>query len=150
MPLDPPLDLPPEAVRAALAPLRHDFSVAIHAPGNAFAVGAIVRVAIGWRQGNVFLPIAHSTAIETPPDAPSPMLTEAFFAWSPEGRPARIAASSPAEAVAVITGRAVPGVSRSAGASSPRGREARRGGVSPDVFGDDAGEPQGSSEHAYA
>jgi tRNA G18 (ribose-2'-O)-methylase SpoU len=45
MPLDPPLDLPPEAVRAALAPLRHDFSVALFAPGNAFAVGAIVRVA---------------------------------------------------------------------------------------------------------
>src|ERR1700721_680415 len=44
MPLDPPLDLPPEAVRAALAPLGHDFTVAIHAPGNAFAVGAIVRV----------------------------------------------------------------------------------------------------------
>jgi tRNA G18 (ribose-2'-O)-methylase SpoU len=44
MPLDPPLDLPPDAVRAVLAPLRHDFSVAIHAPGNAFAVGAIVRV----------------------------------------------------------------------------------------------------------
>ena len=109
--------------------------------------GAIVRVAIGWRQGNVFLPIAHSTAIETPPDAPSPMLTEAFLAWSPEGPPARIAASTPAEAVAVMTGRAVPGVSRG---PSPRGREARLGGVSPDVFGDDAGEPQGSSEHAYA
>ena len=55
MPLDPPLDLPPEAVRAALAPLRHDFSVAIHAPGNAFAVGAIVRVAHNFLAREVIL-----------------------------------------------------------------------------------------------
>jgi tRNA G18 (ribose-2'-O)-methylase SpoU len=45
MPLDPPLDATPDEVRAALAPLRHPFSVAVHACGNAFAVGAIVRVA---------------------------------------------------------------------------------------------------------
>jgi tRNA G18 (ribose-2'-O)-methylase SpoU len=45
MPLVPPLDATPEEVRAALAPLRHPFSVAVHACGNAFAVGAIVRVA---------------------------------------------------------------------------------------------------------
>jgi tRNA G18 (ribose-2'-O)-methylase SpoU len=43
--LDPPLDLPPEAVRAALAPLRNDFSVALHSCQNPFAVGAIIRVA---------------------------------------------------------------------------------------------------------
>ena len=55
MPLDPPLDLPPEAVRAALAPLRHDFSVAIDAPGNAFAVGAIVRVAHNFLAREVIL-----------------------------------------------------------------------------------------------
>ena len=45
MPLDPPLDASPEEVRATLAPLRHDFSVALHAAENAFAVGAIIRVA---------------------------------------------------------------------------------------------------------
>jgi tRNA G18 (ribose-2'-O)-methylase SpoU len=40
-----PLDATPEAVREALAPLRHDFSVALWSCQNAFAVGAIVRVA---------------------------------------------------------------------------------------------------------
>jgi tRNA G18 (ribose-2'-O)-methylase SpoU len=45
MPLRAPLDATPEEVREALAPLRHPFSVAVHALGNAFAVGAIVRVA---------------------------------------------------------------------------------------------------------
>jgi tRNA G18 (ribose-2'-O)-methylase SpoU len=50
-----PLDLPADAVRDALAPLRHDFSVAIHAPGNAFAVGAILRVAHNFLAREVIL-----------------------------------------------------------------------------------------------
>lgn len=45
MALVPPLDATPDEVRALLAPLRNDVSVALHAPGNPFAVGAIVRVA---------------------------------------------------------------------------------------------------------
>ena len=45
MALDPPLAQSPDEVRALLAPLRSDFSVAVHQAGNAFAVGAIVRVA---------------------------------------------------------------------------------------------------------
>jgi tRNA G18 (ribose-2'-O)-methylase SpoU len=45
MPLWPPIDLPPETVRAALGPLRNDFSVALVSPGNAFAIGAVIRVA---------------------------------------------------------------------------------------------------------
>lgn len=45
MALFPPIDDPPEVVRAALAPLRNDLSVAVHSCGNAFAVGAIIRVA---------------------------------------------------------------------------------------------------------
>jgi tRNA G18 (ribose-2'-O)-methylase SpoU len=45
MPLEKPIDLPPEVVRHILAPLRNDFSVAVVCPGNAFAVGAIVRIA---------------------------------------------------------------------------------------------------------
>ena len=45
MALVPPIDESPEAVRAVLAPLRNDFSVAVHSCGNAFAVGAIIRVA---------------------------------------------------------------------------------------------------------
>jgi tRNA G18 (ribose-2'-O)-methylase SpoU len=43
--LTPPLDASPEEVKDALAPLRGDFSVAVYAAGNAFALGAIVRVA---------------------------------------------------------------------------------------------------------
>jgi tRNA G18 (ribose-2'-O)-methylase SpoU len=45
MGLFPPLDAAPDEVRALLAPLRNDFSVALHAADNAFAVGAIIRVA---------------------------------------------------------------------------------------------------------
>lgn len=45
MPLVPPIDAPPEDVRQLLKPLRGDFSVALHTAGNAFAVGAIIRVA---------------------------------------------------------------------------------------------------------
>jgi tRNA G18 (ribose-2'-O)-methylase SpoU len=43
--LVPPLDASPDEVKDALAPLRGDFSVAVYAVGNAFALGAIVRVA---------------------------------------------------------------------------------------------------------
>jgi tRNA G18 (ribose-2'-O)-methylase SpoU len=35
----------PEAVRAALRPLRNSFAVALMSPGNAFAIGAVIRVA---------------------------------------------------------------------------------------------------------
>ncbi|WP_394826523.1 TrmH family RNA methyltransferase [Pendulispora albinea] len=45
MALFPPLDASPEEVRDALRPLRNDFSVALHTAGNAFAVGAVIRVA---------------------------------------------------------------------------------------------------------
>src|SRR5262245_58486236 len=45
MALVPPLDASPVEVKETLRPLRHDFSVALHAADNAFAVGAIIRVA---------------------------------------------------------------------------------------------------------
>jgi tRNA G18 (ribose-2'-O)-methylase SpoU len=45
MALSPPLGATPDTVRAALAPLRNDFSVAVYNCQNAFAVGAIIRVA---------------------------------------------------------------------------------------------------------
>ncbi|MEO7093995.1 MAG: TrmH family RNA methyltransferase [Polyangiales bacterium] len=41
----PPLGYSPDEVRALLAPLRNDCSIAIYAAQNAFAVGAIIRVA---------------------------------------------------------------------------------------------------------
>jgi len=43
--LFPPLDADAEEVRATLAPLRNDFSIALHAAENAFAIGAVIRVA---------------------------------------------------------------------------------------------------------
>lgn len=45
MALVPPLGYSPEQVRALLEPLRNDFSVAVWNCQNAFAVGAIIRVA---------------------------------------------------------------------------------------------------------
>jgi Domain of unknown function (DUF4912)/Tetratricopeptide repeat len=46
--------------------------------------GSIVRVALGWKSGDAFLPIAHSPALETPPDSPSPLLAEVLVRWTPE------------------------------------------------------------------
>jgi tRNA G18 (ribose-2'-O)-methylase SpoU len=45
MAIEKPIESSAEAVRSALAPLRNDFSIAVFSPGNAFAVGAIIRVA---------------------------------------------------------------------------------------------------------
>ena len=45
MGLTTPLGADPGEVRAVLAPLRNDFTIALHAADNAFAVGAIIRVA---------------------------------------------------------------------------------------------------------
>jgi tRNA G18 (ribose-2'-O)-methylase SpoU len=55
MPLKPPLDAPPEIVRELLRPLRGDFSVALHTAGNAFAVGAVIRVAHNFLAREVIL-----------------------------------------------------------------------------------------------
>jgi tRNA G18 (ribose-2'-O)-methylase SpoU len=55
MALVPPLDAPPEQVREALRPLRNDFSVAVYACQNAFAVGAIIRVAHSFLAREIFV-----------------------------------------------------------------------------------------------
>src|SRR5579872_6070347 len=55
MALDPPIDLSAQQVREALAPLRNDFSVALTAPGNAFAIGAVIRVAHSYLAREVFV-----------------------------------------------------------------------------------------------
>jgi tRNA G18 (ribose-2'-O)-methylase SpoU len=55
MPLPSPLDATPEEVREALAPLRNDFSIALVAPGNAFAAGAIIRVAHSYLAREIFV-----------------------------------------------------------------------------------------------
>jgi tRNA G18 (ribose-2'-O)-methylase SpoU len=43
--LDPPLGYDPDEVKRLLLPLRRQFSIAVESAGNAFAVGAIIRVA---------------------------------------------------------------------------------------------------------
>lgn len=45
MALFPPIDADVETVREALRPLRNDFTVALYTAENAFAVGAVIRVA---------------------------------------------------------------------------------------------------------
>lgn len=55
MALVPPIDASPEEVRALLAPLRSDFSIALHAFGNAFAVGAVIRVAHSFLAREIFI-----------------------------------------------------------------------------------------------
>lgn len=53
--LDPPLEASPEEVREALAPLRHDFSIALTSPGNAFAIGAVIRTAHSFLAREIFV-----------------------------------------------------------------------------------------------
>ena len=55
MALVPPLDATPDVVRRLLAPLRNDFSVAIYNCQNAFAVGAIIRVAHSFLAREIFV-----------------------------------------------------------------------------------------------
>jgi tRNA G18 (ribose-2'-O)-methylase SpoU len=55
MPLETPLGMPAQRIREVLSPIRHDFSVALWAPGNAFAVGAVIRVAHSFLAREVFV-----------------------------------------------------------------------------------------------
>jgi hypothetical protein len=47
--------------------------------------GCVVRAAIGWKHGEAFLPIAHSPALDTPPDGPSPLVADVLVRWTPHG-----------------------------------------------------------------
>jgi tRNA G18 (ribose-2'-O)-methylase SpoU len=55
MALFPPLDASVESVRETLAPLRSDFSIAVVSAQNAFAVGAIIRVAHSFLAREIFI-----------------------------------------------------------------------------------------------
>jgi hypothetical protein len=48
-------------------------------------IGAVVRAAIGWRVGDVFVAIAHSPALETPPGEPSHASAEVMLRWTLRG-----------------------------------------------------------------
>jgi hypothetical protein len=47
--------------------------------------GAVVRVALGWKSGADFVPLAHSPALETPADGPSPLVADVLVRWTPQG-----------------------------------------------------------------
>jgi len=47
--------------------------------------GAVVRVALGWNSGGAFAAIAHSPALETPADGPSPLVADVLVRWTPRG-----------------------------------------------------------------
>jgi hypothetical protein len=51
--------------------------------------GCVVRAAIGWKAGegfaSTFASIAHSPALETPPDGPSPLVADVLVRWTPAG-----------------------------------------------------------------
>ncbi len=47
--------------------------------------GAVVRVALGWKSRDGFAPIAHSPALETPADGPSPLVADSLVRWTPRG-----------------------------------------------------------------
>ncbi len=55
MVLFPPVEQAPDEVRALLAPLRNDLSVAIYNHQNAFSVGAIIRVAHSFLVKEIFI-----------------------------------------------------------------------------------------------
>jgi len=67
--------------------------------------GCVVRAAIGYRDGTVFVALAHSPALETPPDAPSPLLSDTLVRWTPTGT-VRISGVDPdAQAIERALGR---------------------------------------------
>jgi hypothetical protein len=113
--------------------------------------GAVVRVAIGWRSADAFLPIAHSPALETPFDKPNRMPAYVWARWTPRG-PVAVA---PAEANAEwgVDARESAGTSN-AWWSKPRPANGTRGGAAKgthvwSAIGAAPVEgPQGSSEHA--
>jgi hypothetical protein len=79
--------------------------------------GCVVRAAIGWKQGDVFLPIAHSPALETPPGAPSPLVADVLVRWTPAG----VVRLSPDDRDADLVARALGRARREAAQSRQSG-----------------------------
>jgi hypothetical protein len=92
--------------------------------------GAVVRVAVGWRAGEVFQPFAHSDALETPHGEPSAIVADSLVRWTPKG-PTPLALDDPAAAPIV----------RALGLARARLARARR------AASRDAGSALGASEH---
>jgi Domain of unknown function (DUF4912) len=97
--------------------------------------GAVVRVAMGWRTGDVFLPVGHSPALETPYSGPGPMPAEVAVRWTREG----MVPVSPSDSDFGVIERAVDRMRASSASHPGDGR-----GVRAEALG-----VQGSSEHAH-
>lgn len=48
-------------------------------------LGSVVRTGLGWRDGEAFVPVAHSPALEVPPGVPSPVVAELLVKWTSRG-----------------------------------------------------------------
>jgi hypothetical protein len=69
-------------------------------------IGAVVRAAIGWRVGDVFVSIAHSPALETPPGEASHATAETMLRWTPRGAVPVEAGAADADGIERALGRA--------------------------------------------
>jgi hypothetical protein len=86
--------------------------------------GAVVRAGIGWRTGEVFLPIAHAPALETPPGVPCPAIAESFVRWTPRGIAPVTAHDSDYASIGRALGKLRPGITGEPSydlSSSPQG-----------------------------
>lgn len=81
--------------------------------------GAVVRAAIGWRAAEAFVPSAHSPALETLANEPSPLMADRLMRWTPQGTFAIGEAD-----------REMPGLLRALGIVGERLRAASRAGAS--------------------
>jgi hypothetical protein len=68
--------------------------------------GCVVRAAIGYRDGTVFVSLAHSPALETPPNAPSPLVADTLVRWTPAGTLRISGGDDDAQAIQRALGRA--------------------------------------------
>jgi hypothetical protein len=101
--------------------------------------GCVVRAAIGYRHGDAFVSIAHSPALDTPPDGPSPLLGDVLVRWTPQGA-ARVSAEdrdSASIARALERARSDRGVASLAGwpAGGPRSPDSTSSGGSSERWG---------------
>jgi hypothetical protein len=82
----------------------------VHAPlGDYFVrdlpAGCVVRAAVGYRAGTMFVALAHSPALETPPNAPSPLVADSLVRWTPNGTSRISPVDRDAESILRVLGR---------------------------------------------
>lgn len=101
--------------------------------------GAVVRVAVGWRSHDGFVPAAHTYAVEPTPETRSPVVADLLVRWTPWGIQA---AGQDAKALEIARAMALQEVRRHAIVAMAREAAAALG-LAPSPVGTTAG---GSSE----